>query len=121
MNVTFKWDGASNFRAIEEASTQLVAEVTAAIEASAKQEAGRLIYETPESPSYVRTGNLLNNITSSASQKRGEVFSNAEYSLYVHEGTQHMAARPFLSNAVTTVSRTVETRARRIFNRRAGR
>ena len=38
----------------------------------------------------------------------GSVTSNAPYSVFVHEGTRYMRARPFLTNAVARVLRDLQ-------------
>jgi HK97 gp10 family phage protein len=51
-----------------------------------------------ESP--IRTGNLRSNIRYSASNGRGRVGSYVQYSVYVHEGTKHQRANPFMDRAL---------------------
>lgn len=46
------------------------------------------------------TGNLMNNIGSVYDQFSGIIFSEAPYSLYIHEGTQYMKERPFFERAI---------------------
>lgn len=48
----------------------------------------------------VDTGNMLNAIHSKVGSSDAEVISPAPYSIYVHEGTRYMSARPFLRKAL---------------------
>ena len=74
-----------------------------AAEGFAKEEIGRKVYDTPESPYYKRTGRLRNSITHETSESEHAVYigTNVEYAPYVELGTSRMAARPFLKPAVT--------------------
>lgn len=76
--------------------------------------ADRLIYDTPPSPNYVRTGNLRRSIGSEEVGDVVEVYAEAEYAEYVHEGTRHMAPRPFLARAAADEEERLGFIARRI-------
>ena len=85
-------------------------------------EISKLVYDTPESPNYVRTGRLRNSIAWATNENHAAVGiphkaedanpienpetdavyigTNVEYAPYVEMGTSKMAARPFLRNAI---------------------
>lgn len=69
-------------------------------EGNAIDEANKLIYDTPESPNYVRTGRLKNSITHAVSGDDVYIGTNLEYAPYVELGTSRMAPRPFLRNGI---------------------
>ena len=50
----------------------------------------------------VDTGRLKTDIGYKFSRRllEGIVYNDVEYSIFVHEGTQHMAARPYIYNAI---------------------
>lgn len=70
-------------------------------EANAKREITRLVYDKPESPSYVRTGRLRNSISNSyvKDEQTAYIGTNVEYAPYVEYGTSKMHSRHFLLNA----------------------
>ena len=72
-----------------------------AAESNAKVEITRAVYDTPESPNYVRTGRLRNGISHAVSVEEQAVYigTNVEYGPFVELGTSKMAARPFLKPA----------------------
>ena len=70
-------------------------------EGNAVTEINRLVYDTPESPSYVRTGRLKNSISHAVDDNDVYIGTNVEYAPYVELGTFRMAPRPFLRNAIT--------------------
>lgn len=92
------------------------------MEGNVKLELNKLVYDTPPTDSYVRTGRLHGSITyaTSGSHSSGEppalaedyrihgspeentvyVGTNLEYAPYVNFGTSKMVARPFMQNAI---------------------
>lgn len=70
-------------------------------ESNAIAEVTKLVYDTPPSPSYVRTGALRNSITHAydKTEKAAYIGSNLEYAPYVEYGSRNMIERPFLRNA----------------------
>lgn len=70
-------------------------------EANAKREITTLVYDTPESPNYKRTGRLRNSITYETKADRAIVGSFVSYAPYVEYGTsRYPQPRPFLRNAI---------------------
>lgn len=70
-------------------------------EGNAIDEVNKLVYDTPESPDYVRTGRLKNSITHAVDGNAAYIGTNLEYAPYVELGTSRMRPRPFLKNAAT--------------------
>lgn len=70
-------------------------------EGNAVKEITEMIYDKPESPTYVRTGRLRNSITHAVNtdEKAAYIGTNVEYAPYVHEGTSKMSPRRFLRAA----------------------
>lgn len=75
-------------------------------EGNAVREVTKLVYDTPPSPTYVRTGNLRNSITHKyvQSDMKAYIGTNLEYAPYVEYGTRNMHERPFLRNAAQNYS-----------------
>lgn len=69
-------------------------------EGNAVDEINKLVYDTPESPSYVRTGRLKNSISHASDNNSAYIGTNVEYAPYVELGARGMAPRPFLRNAI---------------------
>lgn len=71
-------------------------------EGNAIKEITEMIYNQPESPTYVRTGRLRNSLTHAVEPSEQAVYigTNVEYAPYVHEGTSRMPPRRFLRAAV---------------------
>ena len=70
-------------------------------EGNAVTEINELVYDTPQSPSYLRTGRLKNSISHAVSGDTVYIGTNVEYASYVELGTFRMKPRPFLKNAIT--------------------
>lgn len=72
-------------------------------ESNSKDEIDRAVYDTPESPNYVRTGRLRNSLTHEVDPDAKAVYigSNVEYAAFVELGTTKMAPRPYLEPAAT--------------------
>ena len=70
-------------------------------QANASREITRLVYDTPPSPTYVRTGNLRNSLTGKYAKDEKTVYigTNVEYAPYVEFGTRRMKEKPYLRNA----------------------
>lgn len=69
-------------------------------EGNAIDEITKLVYDTPESPNYIRTGNLRNSISHDNDDTAAYIGTNMEYAPYVEMGTRFKGARPFLKNAI---------------------
>lgn len=77
-----------------------------AAEANAISEVTRLVYDTPPSPTYVRTGDLRKSITHKyiPEERAAYIGTAIEYAPYVEFGTSKMEPRPFLENSVFNYS-----------------
>lgn len=85
----------------EEAVTNAMQAVALKMEAEAKKEITRKVYDTPISPSgYKRTGRLRNSIAHESDSTTAAVGTNVEYAPYVELGTSRMDERPFIRPAV---------------------
>lgn len=75
-------------------------------ESNAIAEVTKLVYDTPPSPTYVRTGDLRKSISHKylKSEKTAYIGTNIEYAPYVEYGTRNMIERPFLLNAAQNYS-----------------
>lgn len=88
-------------RAAEQAVQLALEAVGLQAERNAKIECTRAVYNTPESPSYRRTGNLRNAITHDTNGvDTAYVGVNINYAHYVEFGTSKMKPRPFIKPAV---------------------
>lgn len=89
--------------ALEDQLEQALIAVGITAENNAKREITRAVYDTPESPSYVRTGRLRNSLTHSVAMDEKAVYigSAVEYAAYVELGTTRIRPRPYLRPAVT--------------------
>lgn len=70
-------------------------------EGNAITEVNRLVYDTPPSPTYTRTGRLKGSISHASDNKYAYIGTNLEYAPYVEYGARGMSPRPFLRNAIT--------------------
>ena len=70
-------------------------------EGNAVTEINKLVYDTPESPNYVRTGRLKGSISHDKDSSAAYIGTNVKYAPYVEFGTYRKGARPFLRNAVS--------------------
>ena len=107
-------------KATESQIEQALEAIGQAAESHAVDEVTELVYDTPESPNYKRTGNLRDSITHSEPNMTGkyvDVGSRVEYSPYVEFGTRKMKPRPFLKNAVTKYKAEYEALAKAILSR----
>lgn len=75
-------------------------------ESNAIAEVTKLVYDTPPSPSYVRTGDLRKSITHDydPASKTASIGTALDYAPYVEFGTSKMLPRPFLENAANNYS-----------------
>lgn len=109
-------------KALEEAIPVILEEWGIAGERFAKERISAVVYDTPQSESYKRTGRLRASITyatkksksdpekpaeKSDGMKKGQVEkncvvigTNVEYAYYVEAGTSKMKARPFIKPAI---------------------
>lgn len=83
-------------KAIDNALKIAFVEIGLQMEANAVMEVNAAVYDTPESPNYVRTGRLRSSITHRSEDRQATVGSNVEYSPYVEFGTSKGAPRPFI-------------------------
>ncbi len=60
----------------------------------------RLVYDTPQSPNYTRTGNLRNSLTHYEEDDTTNIGSPVKYAPYVELGTINMKPRPFLKQGI---------------------
>ena len=79
----------------EQIKAALIA-VGMAAETNVKKELDHAVYDTPPSPTYVRTGRLRNSITYDAEESAVIVGTAVEYAKFVEAGTSKMPARPYL-------------------------
>lgn len=108
--------------AMREAIDRALVSVGLELERNAKIEINKAVYDTPESPSYKRTGRLRASITFATATFHSEpegkaqagdakmlgkpdkntvfVGTNVEYAPYVEFGTTRMKARPYLKPAL---------------------
>lgn len=56
----------------------------------------------------VDTGRLRASTYEKFSNLKGEIGTNTEYDLFVHEGTRYMRARPYLRNAIQATDSSVQ-------------
>ena len=69
-------------------------------EGNSIDEITKLVYDTPESPNYIRTGDLRDSISHATDNDSAYIGTDMEYAPYVEAGTRYKGARPFLKNAI---------------------
>ena len=93
-------------RALENAIDVGMRAIAAEGMANAVREVTRLVYDTPPSPTYVRTGNLRNSLGGKYVKRESAAYigTNLEYAPYVEFGTRHTKEKPYLRNACRNYS-----------------
>ena len=88
--------------ALEEQIEAALVAIGLAAETNAKKEITTAVYDTPESPNYVRTGRLRNSLTHAVIPKEKAVLIGTvvEYAPFVELGTTTMPPRPYLRPAI---------------------
>lgn len=88
--------------ALPEQIEQALIAIGITAEAKAKEEVTRVVYDTPPSPNYVRTGNLRNRITHEVLTGENAVVigERLSYAPFVELGSSKMKPRPFLKPAI---------------------
>lgn len=101
-DIIFRSHRADVERAMKRAIDIAMESVAQQAEGNAIEEVTKLVYETPPSPTYVRTGDLRKYITHEyvPSEQTAYIGTPIEYAPYVEFGTRKMHARPFLRNAI---------------------
>lgn len=94
-------------RALEHAIDVGMEAVAQEGEANAIREVTKLVYDTPPSPTYVRTGDLRKSLSHKyvKEEKAAYIGTNLEYAPYVEYGNQYVKERPYLRNAGRKYSR----------------
>ncbi|HOM27352.1 MAG TPA: HK97 gp10 family phage protein [bacterium] len=74
---------------------------------------GKVLLEIERDAKYlapVDTGRLRSSITTTINEdkKQGIIYTNVDYSIYVHEGTRKMKGRPFLRDAIFRDSKDIK-------------
>lgn len=85
--------------AFNEAIDRALEEIGLAAEANAKLEITKVVYDTPESPNYKRTGRLRNSLSHAVDGEAAYVGTNVEYAPYVEFGVVRKP-RPYIKPAV---------------------
>lgn len=86
-----------------------------ALHAEATIQCQTMIYDTPESPTYQRTFNLIQSISHYSTSDTAVVAAETPYAFFVHEGTRYMTPRPFLDAALQKQSKEIAKRIGRAF------
>lgn len=89
-------------KALPEQIEQALIAIGITAEAKAKEEVTRVVYDTPPSPNYIRTGNLRNRLTHEvlADENAVVIGERLEYAPFVELGSSKMKPRPFLKPAI---------------------
>lgn len=95
---------------VEDLSEAIQEDMTKHLYAEVRFQLQKQIYDTPQSPNYVRTHNLFNSARYEFVGGKGWVRvgggpQNVKYARLVHEGTEHMPPRPFFKDAVQAVKK----------------
>ena len=94
-------DNSGEFKkATDEMIPLILEEWALAGERFAKEEITKVVYDTPESPTYRRTGNLRNSLTHTTDASTAYIGTDVEYAVHVEFGTTRMKPRPYLKPAV---------------------
>lgn len=106
MGVTFQNFSDRVLKEVEKSIDDAMELVAQQGESNAIAEVTKLVYDTPPSPTYVRTGDLRKSISHKylKSEKEAYIGTNIEYAPYVEFGTRNMPERPFLRNAAQNYS-----------------
>ena len=70
-------------------------------EGFAKKHITQVVYDTPPSPNYQRTGNLRNSLTHTYRDHTAYIGTNVDYGKFVELGTSKMPPRPFVEPAAS--------------------
>ncbi len=89
--------------AFAKSPTKMASELNIAIRKAALKIQSTSMQNTP-----VLTGRLRASHQSIFSHSKAIIQPNTDYAFFVHDGTRHMKARPFLYNAVETEEDTVQ-------------
>ena len=99
INVTVNSNADLFKNALPEQIGQALEAIGLTAEKHAVEEISKVVYDTPESPNYVRTGRLRNSISHARDDASAYVGTNVEYAAYVELGTSKMKPRPYLRPA----------------------
>lgn len=82
---------------LENAIGSAMRRISSDVMAESQRALQAMVYDLPENPRRPRTGNLMASITKRSGKTWAEVEATASYARYVHDGTQFMSPRPFLT------------------------
>lgn len=94
---------------IKKVISTIVAKAAFTVEAETKRAAQQLVYGSPPSPNYQRTGRLLNSIITRLSTFSAEIYPTVTYAKYVEFGTRYMESRPFMQTGSEVASKKIKT------------
>ena len=103
-NIIIKDNVAEVLAAMKKARRRGLAAIAAAGAKNAKLEVTKVVYDTPESPNYKRTGRLRNGITPDSDDNYAYIGTNVKYAKWVELGTSKMKPRPHMAPAATNYS-----------------